>query len=231
MTQDDAVATGARFPQGSRAHLLHALSLVALCAGLAVGSTLLARTFYGGDLGLLSGSPASFAALGAQVALVVVIGWGWLLRFGRVSLRDLGFRDLSVKQLLLGIAAVVPSLVCIGSMLTMVGMTPPALLDAILAQPWQARLLCLGVGLVTAVAEESVFRGYLQPSLAARLGMAGGVIGTALLFSMIHLSQSWAQVASRFLLGLIFGLLRGGDQPLWAPVIAHTLVWVVIGPV
>ncbi|EYF01229.1 CPBP family intramembrane glutamic endopeptidase [Chondromyces apiculatus] len=220
----------ARFPPGSRAHLLHAIALVALRAAIAGGGLLAARAYLGPDQGPLGGSRASFALLGIQAALVLVLGWLALLRFGRVSLRDLGFRDLSPGKVALGVAAFFPCLVCIASMLLAAGMTPPALLDAILAQPFPVRMLCLGAGIVAALADETLFRGYLQPALISRLGSALGVILTALLFAATHFPRSATQLVTWIFLGLIFGVLRGRDQPLWAPAIAHTLVWAVIGP-
>ena len=76
-----------------------------------------------------------------------------------------------------------------------------------------------------------MFRGYLQPSLCARLGTTGGLVATALIFSLYHLPRAFPMLLGRLFLGLVFGALRGRERPLWAPAIAHALVWVIIGAV
>jgi uncharacterized protein len=59
--------------------------------------------------------------------------------------------------------------------------------------------------------EELFFRGFLYPVLARRLGIAMGVVLTALGFALVHASQlasAWAPLLILFMVGLAFTLVR-----------------------
>jgi membrane protease YdiL (CAAX protease family) len=59
--------------------------------------------------------------------------------------------------------------------------------------------------------EELFFRGFLYPVLARRLGIAVGVVLTALGFAFVHSSQlasAWAPLLVLFVVGLVFTIVR-----------------------
>ena len=59
--------------------------------------------------------------------------------------------------------------------------------------------------------EELFFRGFLYPVLARRLGVAAGVVLTALGFALVHASQlasAWAPLLVLFVVGLVFTIVR-----------------------
>ena len=74
------------------------------------------------------------------------------------------------------------------------------------------------------LAEELLFRAWLQPVLIARLGAAGGIVATALLFGAAHapFSQLFALVAA--VAGLGYGLTFHYSGRLWPAVALHSAV-------
>lgn len=85
--------------------------------------------------------------------------------------------------------------------------------------------LWLAVNLGVAVlAEELLFRAWLQPLLCARLGVTGGIGLTALLFGAAHIpfSPLFALVAT--LAGLGYGLVFHASGRLWPAVALHGAV-------
>lgn len=59
--------------------------------------------------------------------------------------------------------------------------------------------------------EELFFRGFLYPVLARRLGIAGGVVLTAMAFAFMHASQlasAWAPLLILFIVGAAFTIVR-----------------------
>ena len=91
---------------------------------------------------------------------------------------------------------------------------------------WPQQLwLWLAVNLGVAVlAEELLFRAWLQPVLVARLGVARGVALTALLFGAAHLpfSPLFALVAG--VAGLGYGLVFHLSGRLWPALLLHAAV-------
>jgi membrane protease YdiL (CAAX protease family) len=104
---------------------------------------------------------------------------------------------------------------------------PPQYLDAFRALhaalepkgPLDGTVSLLVIAVLPGVCEELVVRGVLLPSLAARLGPAGAVAGSAVLFAAMHADPY------RFLftltIGLVLGLLRLRTASLGPPVLAH----------
>jgi membrane protease YdiL (CAAX protease family) len=221
---------GRRWAAGSRATLVHAL-LVALflpIGGIAVG--LLLRPYLPApDSHVFDGSTGAFVhqlvRLGVGTTYIALA----LLLAGRLRWRDLGWRDLSLRQVALGAGGFLAVFAAFGvfAMFTS-DYSAGGFLEAVASFTWRERLLGLLIGVSAALLEESLYRGYLQPALCKRLGATGGIVATAVLFSLMHIPTSLVPFIGRLLIGLGLGVLRGQDRPLWAPAIVHTLFWVVV---
>jgi membrane protease YdiL (CAAX protease family) len=76
---------------------------------------------------------------------------------------------------------------------------------------------------VVPLLEETFFRGYLQPGLAARWGPFVAVLVQTLLFAFhpLHAVQGWSALPSIFLFGLLAGFLYGYSQSIWSVWGAH----------
>jgi membrane protease YdiL (CAAX protease family) len=230
---DFARAPGARWAEGGGARIAHAVGLALVNQAALIIPLVAIAPVLMGDEDPFQAPPAAFLLLAIIVLLQagIVVGIG-LLRWGRLSLRDLGWRsdDLGrdVGRGIVGFALV--AAVVMG--LRVVRGGGPAAFDA-----WQAvleyslsqRALFLLIGVVAAFGEESIFRGYLQPSLTKRLGETGGVLMTAAFFSVYHLQWAPLRVLGLFLVGLVYGMLRARDRSLVAPAVAHGLCWAVWG--
>lgn len=221
---------GRRWAAGSRATLVHALlvTLVLPIGGIAMGM-LLGPYLPAPDSHRYDGSMGAFVRQLVQFGVgTTYIGLALLLA-GRVRWRDLGWYDLSLRQVALGVGGFLALFVAFGAFAVVTsGYTAGGFLEAIAAFTWRERLLGLLIGVSASLVEESLYRGYVQPALCKRLGATGGIVATAVLFSLMHIPTNLVAFAGRLLIGLGLGFLRGQDRPLWAPAIAHTLVWVVI---
>ncbi len=82
---------------------------------------------------------------------------------------------------------------------------------------WLGLLVAVGLG---PLAEEIVFRGYVQGALTERLGTRLGIVATAAAFGLVHGLDKALPLA---LLGLLFGWLRERTGGLLAPFVAHAV--------
>lgn len=79
---------------------------------------------------------------------------------------------------------------------------------------------------LAAFCEETAFRGYLLTRLTevlgrGRLHVAVAVLGSSLLFGLLHTEQGPVGVVAAALGGVVFSGLRYRSRTLWAPVLAH----------
>jgi membrane protease YdiL (CAAX protease family) len=104
-----------------------------------------------------------------------------------------------------------------------VAVTPQAALPYLAAGDWCQPGFWLVVGgtcVAAPLAEEIVFRGYLQPALLASLSPARAIALTAALFGLVHTLPYALPVG---LLGAFFGWLAWRGGSLWPAVLAHML--------
>jgi membrane protease YdiL (CAAX protease family) len=81
----------------------------------------------------------------------------------------------------------------------------------------------LGV-LVAPLVEETVFRGFLYPVIARRLGIAAGVAITGTLFGLMHAAQlwgGWGQIALLILVGVVLTWVRARTGTVAASYFVH----------
>ncbi len=163
------------------------------------------------------------ALLEASLLLVV-----WLLALARYNLRwqDLGYRpfagsrDLlfSLVALLVGLAA--SRVYFFGAILTGQKVLLPPSLPAILPSGGvELALFAVVAVLITPVAEEAFFRGFVFAGIGRRFGVAKGAIISALLFSIAHVHIGL--LVPTFLLGLILAWLYLKTRSLWNCAITH----------
>jgi membrane protease YdiL (CAAX protease family) len=224
----------ARWAEGSGARIAHAVGLALVNQAALVFPLVAIAPSLVGDVDPFDAPPAAFLLLGIIIALQagVVVGLG-LLGWGRLSLRDLGWHsDAVVRDVGRGVIGfAVVSTIVMGLQWARGG-------DAAVLEAWHAifgyslaqRALFLSIGVIAAFSEESIFRGYLQPSLIRRLGPTAGVLVMAAFFSVYHLQFAPLRLLGLFLFGLVYGTLRGRDRSLVAPAVAHWLCWAVLGP-
>lgn len=73
--------------------------------------------------------------------------------------------------------------------------------------------------------EESLFRGWLIPGLAAsRLGTVGAVVLSSILFAAVHLQYDWIDMAVVFAMGLALGGTRVATDSVLPPMVLHGLI-------
>lgn len=97
------------------------------------------------------------------------------------------------------------------------------------AGPADALLSIAAIALFPAICEEIVFRGAVLPSLVRRLGAAGAVIVSALLFGLIHLdaapgASALFRIPFAVFVGAGLGALRLLSGSLVAPILAHAVL-------
>ena len=85
-------------------------------------------------------------------------------------------------------------------------------------------LRILAIGILGPIAEELVFRGFLMRILGrTRLGLAGAIVVTAAIWSLIHLQYAPLLLAIIFIDGLVLGAARHFTKSLYVPIIMHVL--------
>lgn len=101
--------------------------------------------------------------------------------------------------------------------------TAVAPVEALATMP-SGMLAFAAVAVVAPIAEEVFFRGFLYGALAGRFGQRAALLGSTLVFALIHLPQqwgAWGAFASVAALGLVLGLLRRYSHGTVAPALAH----------
>ncbi len=81
--------------------------------------------------------------------------------------------------------------------------------------------LVLGVVFVAGIAEEMVFRGFFQRSAEAHLDVTRGVLLTAFVFSLLHMSTY--SIVQIVLLGVFLGVMAWRSQSVIPAIIAHAI--------
>ncbi|WP_428263873.1 CPBP family intramembrane glutamic endopeptidase [Haliangium sp.] len=229
-----AAGPGPRWSVASWQALVHCLLLfVAVGAGVVAMSMALSRFLPAPDSHPLDGSTGAFLRMVIRGVLTIgLITWLGQLAVARLRWRDIGWYGLSMAQVgrgLVGFALTAAAFIAF--LVVATGSSLGEILSAIADQTWQQRLLFVGIGVTASVIEESLMRGYLQPSLCKYLGGPVGIVVTAVVFSLLHVPSTLVAFGGRLVIGLGLGFTRGvGERrPLWSAAIVHTLIWVVIG--
>jgi membrane protease YdiL (CAAX protease family) len=151
-----------------------------------------------------------------------------LVRWAGVSWRELGWDGRNWKRdLALGLLGHALTQIVFLTYMSSHGVTLPVYFETIGQFSLSRRFAALVIAVQAPVLEESLYRGYLQRGIEARTGAWGGVLLTALVFSVSNARFDLAHLLINFSYGLVWGLLRMKTGRLVAPALAHSLNWVV----
>lgn len=203
------------------------LALAALARG---GAILLAGAVLAASGSLIWISPATVLIDVLTLAMLALL----MRREGR-SLADL-YRPFLLRDIGWGLLAFIGTVVVwfvasfIGNLIAYHGAPPMGAMSARL--PMWAGLLCFAVmPLTIALAEEGLYRGYLQPRIGVRFGAGMALVVPALAFSLQHLGfalsspeAAVAKLVTTLIAGLFFGALMMAWKRTMPTVIAHWML-------
>ena len=146
-----------------------------------------------------------YVGVAGSLRLLLRVRYGldfWTAMSWRVPWRGMAATALLGPALALGMA-----LIAVGLNTTRETMA----LDALTKDRWS--LIAIGIAATTAgpVFEELIFRGFAQPLFVRSLGLAGGLVATALPFSLLHGPQynwNWKLLLILTLASIAFGFVR-----------------------
>jgi membrane protease YdiL (CAAX protease family) len=206
--------------------------LAALAGGAFAGALLLASTLWGGEaLGRIIGLMGDLAPTTRDIialAILDIVVFGALMAVAFIAVRREGRRlwrhevyglSAFTGGLALGFGGFCAS-TAVASMAGAISMGD--------ARPFSLSIgpFLLGLALTAfqSVAEESYFRGWLQPVLCASWGPWLGLLATSALFAGLHMiagAHGVLAVVNLLLGGVLFGLLALRSGGLAAPAAAH----------
>jgi membrane protease YdiL (CAAX protease family) len=168
-----------------------------------------------------------------EIGVVLRLG---MCRYARLSFREVGWIGLALRDVaygVLGFVLLAVSVTCVLATDSGFADAITYIADRIAHYTPQQRVFFVLMGVIAAIPEETIFRGILQPTLQAKVGRWPGILVTAVIFALyhVHFAFSLPRVISHMCSGLILGLLRERTGTLWAPAIAHALLWVIFGAI
>jgi membrane protease YdiL (CAAX protease family) len=163
-----------------------------------------------------------------DMALVALVGY-FVWRNGE-PLEDLGWTRKNLqREIILGLVLFLPIYFfanLLASVLHLAGLSAPAKPPSFLLAAGLSRMaLAFLLTTVVAIAEETIFRGYLILRIQAVTGRAAAaVLLSSFIFSLGHGYEGMAGVISVFTLGIIFAVVYLWRHSLVAPAVVHFLI-------
>jgi membrane protease YdiL (CAAX protease family) len=171
----------------------------------------------------MNGLVISIATIVSSVICVGLILVFIKMRQGAHIPRYLGLSKLSWKMalILLVISVVFIVLSSVAGSLLNIPDVPGFQVDLYRTSVWPP-LLWIAVIFFAPVFEEAFFRGFLFEGFRrARTGIVGAIIITSLTWSLLHIQYEPFHMATIFILGLLYGIVRYKTGSLWSTFIMH----------
>jgi membrane protease YdiL (CAAX protease family) len=207
--------------------LLDLVALAFLLVGLPLASLVQLRFM---DEVEIPRVPAYVASAGTLVVLGVA---AWFVGAREQGASALGMGPAHVGPVLTWSVGLVVSglalVVAFRQAAILLGVGESAVLRALMPRTARERRVFAVLSLVAGVCEEMAYRGYALTTLAVVAGAGWAAAITSLVFGVLHGYQGWLGVARTASLGglLAWGYLASGS--LWAPMVAHVLLDLVLG--
>ncbi len=141
-------------------------------------------------------------------------------------LTDLGLVNLNVRNIVTGLGGGIILFLSVGLLgnvlVQYLGVPDPQSFALVISgahSTWQLGLLLLLGGIIVPLKEELVFRGLIYPPLRKGYGKIGGILLTALFFSILHFDL--IRFFPLLLGGVVLTWLYEKTKSLWPSIIAH----------
>ena len=234
-----AVQTSPRWPIGTTGSLWLAFLLIIghYLAMFGVGGVLTIVLGIHDRREIWQAPPAAFIInIGVGLFEIGLVLGLWMRRYARLSFREAGWSGLALRDVafgVLGFAGVAIVVTCVFAAESGPRDAIAYIADTIAHYTPQQRAFFVLMGVVAAIPEETIFRGILQPTLQEKVGRWSGILLTAVIFAVYHVHFAFALplIISHTCSGIILGLLRERTGTLWAPAIAHALMWIIFGAI
>jgi len=223
-------ARSPRFDWGSNAQIGFALGAIVLATGtlIALAFGVLLPLLLKDQRELFTGSPRELLSNAILLAYSVLFVGLVIVRFGRVSLRELGWvPDRLGRDLGWGLLAHALTQAIFLGVMALQGQGALSLFTTLVHFSLARRGEALLIAAQASFLEESLYRGFLQRGLRARTTPWRAVSLTAALFALAHLRFDPLHLLTNFAYGLVWGWLRERTGSLFAPAFAHSLNWAV----
>jgi membrane protease YdiL (CAAX protease family) len=157
------------------------------------------------------------------VALVIYFLWR-----NRESLQSIGWGRFRVKEVLIGLGLFVPTsfvIFVLDSLLRAAGLSGPQQMPTfLLAKGTPEMVLGVVLAVVVAIAEETIFRGYLFLRLASvTRSKTLAVLLTSAIFALGHGYEGEVGMVTVGVMGAIFALVYLWRKSLVAPIVMHLM--------
>ena len=168
----------------------------------------------------LDGVMLAVGVLGAS--LMGGLALFFILRKHR-PLRYLALDAWNAKHIALGVlASLALALVFDGLRFVMTGSVVPLLWTATYGSAASVPLLAFALCVVAPIFEESFFRGFLQPGLAAStVGPAGAILIGSILFMLAHKPTDWLSALEPLASGILLGAVRHQTRSTTSGIVMH----------
>lgn len=171
------------------------------------------------DMGLL-------ISLSIIISAIICLGLIYLFikaKRGAVFIEYVGFRRPGIKAVLVVLAVMVGFIVlsALVNYALDISAETDVMTEAYLTSVWPG-LFWIAAVVFAPVFEEVFFRGFLFEGFRnSKMGAIGAILLTSLFWSVSHLQYNLFQIASIFVMGIIFGIARHKTGTIWAPLIMH----------
>jgi membrane protease YdiL (CAAX protease family) len=164
------------------------------------------------------------------IMIAIVIGLPWVVRKQRITSKDIGLQRLPLwRDILEAPAGLVVYLILSGILMVIVVALSPAF-DVHqmqntgftgITQQYQLILAFITLVVISPIAEEIIFRGYLFGKLKKIAPVWVAVLVTSALFGLIHVA--WNLAIDTFALSIVLCVLRLATGSIWASILLHMI--------
>jgi CAAX protease family protein len=175
--------------------------------------------YFQSNLGLIMALTTVISGILGIAGIIGVIK----MRRGASVTEYLGLRRISLKQVALLLLITLALIVALDGLSVLLEDTVETGFDTWMydTSVWPV-LIWLAVVVFAPLQEEVLFRGFLFEGLRySRLGAAGAIVITSLVWAALHVQYSVFLMGNIFLMGLVLGVVRLKTKSLWGPLLIH----------
>jgi membrane protease YdiL (CAAX protease family) len=241
MTTTESLATTTDSPVAPRppriwkfwGTMIWSILLYGVMTASAVFGVVLAAWWYhldfDGDPSALLNDGVIVAATSASAMLPVLLVVALAIRLARQKFRDyLALHSPAARHVVIGLGAIVVLMILIDATTALIGrpIVPDVMLDQLRTAKAHGAfgLFALALVVTAPITEEIVFRGFIFRGFSAsRLGVAGAVVLSSLIFTVIHIQYDFVTLCGVMALALLLGTMRAVSGSTVVTISMHAL--------